>query len=129
MHYNLVKASNRRYLEELKNRGHEMKPVYDAVNIMQETEWVINKPVYEVISKLIESDDGMGNLSGAGGTGTLNYETGEININAYPNAEFVVSANTKAGFSGGASGSGIITLAARSCNQKSDTQIRIISLG
>ncbi len=62
MHFNLVKASNRRYLEELKNRGHEMKPVYDAVNIMQETEWVINKPVYEVISKLIESDDGMGNL-------------------------------------------------------------------
>ena len=51
MHFNLVKASNRRYLEELKNRGHEMKPVYDAVNIMQETEWVINKPVYEVISK------------------------------------------------------------------------------
>jgi len=62
MHFNLVKASNRRYLEELKNRGHEMKPVYDAVNIMQETEWVINKPVYEVISKLIEIDDGTGNL-------------------------------------------------------------------
>ena len=74
-------------------------------------------------------DDGMGNLSGAGGTGTLNYETGEININAYPNAEFVVSANTKAGFSGGSDGSGILTLGARSCNQKSDTQIRIISLG
>ncbi len=73
-------------------------------------------------------DDGMGNLSGAGGTGTLNYETGEINLNAYPNAEFVVSANTKAGFSGGAS-SGILTMGARSCNQKSDTQIRIISLG
>ena len=72
-------------------------------------------------------DDGMGNLSGAGGTGTLNYETGEINLNAYPNAEFVVSANTKAGFSGGAS-SGIQTINARSCNQKSDTQIRIISL-
>ena len=72
-------------------------------------------------------DDGMGNLSGAGGTGTLNYETGEINLNAYPNAEFVVSANTKAGFSGGA-GSGILTMGARSCNQKSDTQIRIISL-
>ena len=49
MHFNLVKASNRRYLEELKNRGHEMKPVYDAVNIMQETEWVINKPIFEVI--------------------------------------------------------------------------------
>jgi hypothetical protein len=74
-------------------------------------------------------DDGMGNLSGAGGTGTLNYETGEINLNAYPNAEFVVSANTKAGFSGGSDDSGIMSLAARSCNQKSDTQVRIISLG
>ena len=73
-------------------------------------------------------DDGMGNLSGAGGTGTLNYETGEINLNAYPNAEFVVTANTKAGFSGGAS-AGIQTIGARSCNQKSDTQVRIISLG
>ena len=28
--YNLVKASNRRYLEELKNRGHEMKDLYDS---------------------------------------------------------------------------------------------------
>ena len=62
MHYNLVKASNRRYLEELKNRGHEMKPVYDAVNIMQETEWVINKPIYEVILSLINSDNSLGNL-------------------------------------------------------------------
>jgi DNA-directed RNA polymerase len=62
MHYNLVKASNRRYLEELKNRGHEMKPVYDAVNIMQETEWVINKPIYEVILSLINSDSSLGHL-------------------------------------------------------------------
>ena len=62
MHYNLVKASNRRYLEELKNRGHEMKPVYDAVNIMQDTEWVINKPIYEVIVKLIQTDSPLGNL-------------------------------------------------------------------
>jgi len=62
MHYNLVKASNRRYLEELKNRGHEMKPVYDAVNIMQETEWVINKPVYEVILSLINTDSSLGHL-------------------------------------------------------------------
>ena len=59
MHYNLVKASNCRYLEELKNRGHEMKPVYDAVNIMQETEWVVNKPVYEVILALINADSSM----------------------------------------------------------------------
>ena len=44
-------------LEELKNRGHEMKPLYDAVNIMQDTEWVINKRVYDVIVKLIETDN------------------------------------------------------------------------
>ena len=62
MHYNLVKASNRRYLEELKNRGHEMKPLYDAVNIMQDTEWVINKRVYDVIVKLIETDNPLGKL-------------------------------------------------------------------
>ena len=62
MHYNLVKASNRRYLEELKNRGHEMKPLYDAVNIMQDTEWVINKKVYDVIVKLIETDNPLGKL-------------------------------------------------------------------
>ena len=42
-------------------------------------------------------DNGNGTLVGAGGSGSINYETGEININAYSNAEFVVSANTKAG--------------------------------
>ena len=45
MHYNLVKASNRRYLEELKNLTKEMPVVYQSVNIMQHTEWVINKPL------------------------------------------------------------------------------------
>lgn len=79
-------------------------------------------------------DDGMGNLSGAGGSGSINYETGEINLNAYPNAEFVVSGNTQAAHSGGVeSGSSAInstiSIAARSCNLKSDTEIRIISLG
>ena len=53
MHYNLVKASNRRYLEELKNKVHEMPIVYQSVNIMQHTEWVINKPIFEVIKKCI----------------------------------------------------------------------------
>ena len=79
-------------------------------------------------------DDGKGNLRGAGGGGNINYETGEININAYPNAEFVVSANTKAAHCGGMEDSatvinGIVTLEARSCNQKADTEIRVISLG
>ena len=79
-------------------------------------------------------DDGKGNLRGAGGSGSINYETGEININAYPNAEFVVSANTKAAHSGGMEDSsttinGAVTLEARSCNSKADTEIRVISLG
>ena len=30
MHYNFVKAINRRYLEELKNKVHEMSDVYAA---------------------------------------------------------------------------------------------------
>ena len=78
-------------------------------------------------------DDGNGNLKGAGGSGTINYETGEINLNAYPNAEFVFSANTQAAHSGGVEvGTGknsISAISSRSCNQKSDTEIRIISLG
>jgi len=80
------------------------------------------------------TDNGMGQLSGTAGSGTINYETGEINLNVYPNAEFVVSANTKAAHSGGVeSGSttinGVVTLEARSCNAKADTDIRVISLG
>ena len=78
-------------------------------------------------------DDGKGNLRGAGGSGTINYETGEINLNAYPNAEFVVSANTKAAHSGGfevgTKKNAFTSIGARSCNQKADTEIRIISLG
>ena len=46
MHYNLVKASNRRYLEELNNRNHEMPVVYNAINTIQETAWVINKKIF-----------------------------------------------------------------------------------
>ena len=79
-------------------------------------------------------DNGNGVLSGAGGSATINYETGEIRMDAYPNAEFVVSANTKAGHAGGVESSattinGIVTLEARSCNAKADTDIRVISLG
>ena len=62
MHYNLVKASNRRYLEELKNLASEMPVVYQSVNIMQHTEWVINKPVYEVIKQCMDNDFPLGKL-------------------------------------------------------------------
>ena len=62
MHYNFIKASSRRYLEELANRGHEMEDVYNSVNIMQDTAWEINKPVYEVIRKLLETNTAIGGL-------------------------------------------------------------------
>ena len=62
MHYNFIKASSRRYLEELANRGHEMEDVYNSVNIMQDTAWEINKPVYEVIKKLLETSSAIGGL-------------------------------------------------------------------
>ena len=79
-------------------------------------------------------DDGKGNLSGPGGSGTINYETGEISLSAYPNAEFVVSGNEKAAHSGGFNDgstvvNGIQVIEGRSCNPKADTDIRVISLG
>lgn len=62
MHYNFVKATNRRYLEELKNKVHEMPTVYESVNIMQHTEWVINKDIYEVIKTCMMNDFPLGKL-------------------------------------------------------------------
>ena len=62
MHYNFVKATNRPYLEELKNKVHEMPTVYESVNIMQHTEWVINKDIYEVIKTCMENDFPLGKL-------------------------------------------------------------------
>ena len=48
MHYNLIKSSNRKYLEEIKHRGHEMPKFYDAVNILQKTEWLVNEEVFQI---------------------------------------------------------------------------------
>ena len=98
---------------------------------------VIYDPITYTTSKnsaVFMTDNGKGGLSGAGGAGSIRYETGEINFTAYPNAEFVVSANTEAAHAGGVENSattmnGVVTLEARSCNQKVDTDIRIISLG
>ena len=73
MHYNFVKATNRPYLEELKDTAHEMPIVYQSVNIMQHTEWVINKPIYEVIKHCMEKDFPLGKLP-------LNPQTIELPI-------------------------------------------------
>ena len=62
MHYNFIKQSNRRFLEELNNRWHEMPNVVNSVNIMQKTEWVINKPIYDVIKECFVKNYFIGKL-------------------------------------------------------------------
>ena len=54
MHYNIVKSTNRRYLEELKNRFSDMPNVINSLNILQKTEWVINKEVQTVFNKCVD---------------------------------------------------------------------------
>ena len=49
----LVKVRETKYLEELSNRVHEMRPIYDSINIMQNTAWKINKPVLDVFDEVI----------------------------------------------------------------------------
>lgn len=58
----LVKTRNDKYLEELSNRTHEMKPIYESINIMQNTAWKINKPVLEVLDQIIEKNLTVGKL-------------------------------------------------------------------
>ena len=62
MHYNWIKQTNKRYLEELANRWHEFPVVSNAVNIMQRTEWVINKPVFDVLEACINNSYPLGKL-------------------------------------------------------------------
>ncbi len=62
MHYNFVKSTNRRFLEELKNRFHEMPDVVNSVNILQKTEWVINKPVQAIFNKCVNEGLQFGKL-------------------------------------------------------------------
>ena len=79
-------------------------------------------------------DDGKGNLSGMGVTGTVNYETGEVYFTGAPaRASFVVSLNHDSAHAGGINkDSGtencIKTIAARSVNSKVRTQIRVLAL-
>ena len=62
MHYNFIKQSNKRYLEELNNRWHEFPVVSGAVNIMQRTEWVVNRPVFDVFNTCVMNSYQLGKL-------------------------------------------------------------------
>jgi len=62
MHYNFIKQTNKRYLEELNNRWHEFPVVSKSVNIMQRTEWVINRPVYDVLKACVQQGFPLGKL-------------------------------------------------------------------
>jgi len=75
-------------------------------------------------------DDGKGNIQGVA-TGTIDYETGAIDISGPANAEFVVSLNYDSAHSGGINAganteNGLIDISARSVNSKIDSEIEII---
>lgn len=78
-------------------------------------------------------DDGFGNISGAC-SGTINYETGAIDlVGCPPNAHFVVSASYGSALAGGSEfsttlGNSITAISARSVNTKIDTTISLIAL-
>lgn len=56
----LVKTRNKGYLQTL--REHEMPWVYGSVNLLQGTEWAVNKPIYDIIKQLWEARSVMGDL-------------------------------------------------------------------
>ena len=71
-------------------------------------------------------DDAKGNIRGAA-TGTINYETGAIDIQGPNNAEFVASFNYDSAHSGGLNQSNTIkTISARSLNSKIDAEVEIL---
>ena len=71
-------------------------------------------------------DDGKGNILGAA-TGTINYETGAIDINGPINSEFVASFNYDSAHSGGLNSSNTIRkISARSLNSKIDAEVEIL---
>ena len=78
-------------------------------------------------------DDGHGNIQGAC-SGTINYETGAIDLQGCPpNANFVVDANYGTAHAGGnefttTAGNSIVQVAGRSCNSKINAVIEVIGL-
>ena len=75
-------------------------------------------------------DDGKGNIKGVA-SGTINYETGAIDITGPANAEFVVSLNYDSAHSGGVNETSneqntIKEISARSFNSKIDAEVEIL---
>lgn len=74
-------------------------------------------------------DDGKTNILGVA-TGTISYETGELNFSGPPNAEFVVSASYESAHSGGVSTSSnknnLQSISARSLNSKVNAKIKVL---
>tara|TARA_B100000085_G_scaffold282611_2_gene311463 strand:- start:750 stop:2486 length:1737 start_codon:yes stop_codon:yes gene_type:complete len=52
MHYNMIKRGSRPYLEEMANRAHEMPEVYQCINTLQQTPFMVNTPVYQVLKTI-----------------------------------------------------------------------------
>lgn len=77
-------------------------------------------------------DNGNGELLGTPGNGTINYETGAIQFRAHEEANFVVSFKHKSAHSGGVDTTAdqynnLISVSARSCNDKLPAKIKLIS--
>jgi DNA-directed RNA polymerase, mitochondrial len=51
-----IKTRNNGYLEDISNKVDEMKSLYEAVNTIQETAWVINKPVLDVMQNMWDKE-------------------------------------------------------------------------
>ena len=99
--------------------------VESAVAAKLPDDYKYNRETYDTYSNTSQFmwDDGNGHLQGVG-TGTIDYDTGEIDFMAYPNAEFVVSVAHSCGLAGrqSSTASNIIEkIYARSTNAKVET--------
>lgn len=57
-----VKVRNRGFLEEISNRVNDMRTTYDAVNVLQQTPWKIEKRTYQVLDYSWNNSDSIGKL-------------------------------------------------------------------
>ena len=92
---------------------------------------VRNKSSYisEPNSSVFATDDGLGNIKGTA-TGTINYQTGEVNFSGPAEAHFVVSASYNSAHSGGVSTetnnfNNLQSIGLRSTNSKINTTVRV----